>query len=136
VSHLRRINPDGVAVPAAGGYAHAVRVDLGDHSLLYVSGQLPLDRDGTLVGAGDMEAQTRQVFENLRIILEAEGTTFADVVKMGTYVTSLDDLAAVREVRREYLGTEPPASTLVQVRALVLPEAMIEVDVVAAMHAT
>ena len=66
--------------------------------------------------------RARQVFENLRIILEAEGATFADVVKMGTYVTSLDDLAAVREVRQEYLGTEPPASTLVQVRALVLPE--------------
>ena len=135
MTHLRRNDPDGVATPAAGGYAHVVGVDLGDHRMLFVSGQLPLDRDGSLVGTGDMEAQTRQVFENLRIILEAEGATFADVVKMGTYVTSLEDLAAVREVRREYLGTEPPASTLVQVRALVLPGAMIEIDVVAAPHA-
>ena len=112
-----------------------VRVDLGEGSMLFVSGQLPLDRDGALVGAGDMAAQARQVFENLRIILESEGATFADVVKMGTYVTSLDDLAAIRAVRRGYLGTEPPASTLVQVRALVLPDAMIEIDVVAALHA-
>jgi reactive intermediate/imine deaminase len=135
MTHLRRNDPDGVATPAAGGYAHVVGVDLGDRRMLFVSGQLPLDRDGSLVGSGDMEAQTRQVFENLRIILEAEGATFADVVKMGTYVTSLGDLAAVRAVRREYLGTEPPASTLVQVRALVLPDAMIEIDVVAVPHA-
>ena len=135
MSHLRRNDPDGVATPAAGGYSQSVLVDLGDRNMVFVSGQLPLDRNGALVGAGDMAAQTRQVFENLRIILEAEGATFADVVRMGTYVTSLDDLAAVREVRREYLGTEPPASTLVQVRALVLPEAMIEIDVVAALHA-
>ena len=66
--------------------------------MVFVSGQLPLDRDGTLVGAGDMAAQTRQVFENLRIILESEGATFADVVKMGTFVTSLDDLAAIRRL--------------------------------------
>jgi len=124
-----------VAAPAAGGYSHVIGVDLGERRMLFVSGQLPLDREGALVGAGDMGAQTRQVFENLRIILESEGATFADVVKMGTYLTSLDDLAAVREVRREYLGTEPPASTLVQVRALVLPEAMIEVDVIAALPA-
>lgn len=135
MTHVRRRDPDGVAAPAAGGYAHVVGVDLGDSHMLFVSGQLPLDGDGSIVGTGDMGAQTRQVFENLRIILEAEGATFADVVRMGTYVTSLDDPDAVREVRREYLGTEPPASTLVQVRALVVPEAMIEVDVIAAPHA-
>jgi reactive intermediate/imine deaminase len=135
VTDVRRSDPDGVAAPAAGGYAHVVGVDLGDGRMLFVSGQLPINRDGSIVGTGDIGAQTRQVFENLRIILEAEGATFADVVKMGTYVTSLEDLDAVRAVRREYLGTEPPASTLVQVRALVVPEAMIEVDVIAVPHA-
>jgi 2-iminobutanoate/2-iminopropanoate deaminase len=123
-----RIDPEGLAPPAAGGYAHAVRVELSDAALVFVSGQLPLDRDGTLVGVGDIGAQTRQVFENLRMILDANGATFADVVKLGTFVTDLGDLAAMRSVRRGYLGTEPPASTLVQVRALVLPDAMIEVD--------
>jgi enamine deaminase RidA (YjgF/YER057c/UK114 family) len=121
VARLERSNPDGVAPPAANGYAHAVRVPLGDATLLVVSGQLPIDADGELVGAGDLRAQTRQVFENLRI-------TFADVAKIGTYVTDLSDLEAVREVRRAYLQPEPPASTLVQVVALVLPDAMIEVD--------
>jgi len=128
VAKLERSNPDGVAPPVANGYAHAVRVPLGDATLLVVSGQLPLDAAGELVGAGDLRAQTRQVFENLRTILEANGATFADVVKVGTYVTDLTELAAVREVRSDYLQPEPPASTLVQVVALVLPDAMIEVD--------
>ena len=110
MSHVRRNDPDGVAPPAAGGYSHSVRVDLGDRSMVFVSGQLPLDRDGTLVGAGDMAAQSRQVFENLRIILEAEGATFADVVKMGTFVTSLDDLAEVRRsVGSTWERSRPPA---------------------------
>jgi len=128
VTQLQRSNPNGVAPPAANGYAHAVRVPLADATLLVVSGQLPLDAEGNLVGTGDLRAQTRQVFENLRTILEANGATFADVVKMGTYVTDLTDLTAIREVRAEYLRPEPPASTLVRVVALVLPEAMIEVD--------
>ena len=133
---LERSNPDGVAPPAANGYSHAVRVPLGDATLLVVSGQLPLDAAGELVGAGDLRAQTRQVFENLRTILEANGATFADVVKMGTYVTDLGGLDAVRAVRREYLGSEPPASTLVQVRGLVHPDAMIEVDLEAVARPT
>jgi reactive intermediate/imine deaminase len=128
VTRLERSNPDGVAPPAAGGYSHAIRVPIGEATLLFVSGQLPLDASGALVGTGDMAAQARQVFANLRTILSANGATFADVVKMGTFVTDLDDLAAIREIRREYLGSVPPASTLVQVRALVHPDAMIEVD--------
>jgi len=128
VTRLERSNPDGLAPPAAGGYSHAVRVPIGEATLLFVSGQLPLDASGALVGTGDMAAQARQVFENLRTILEANDATFADVVKVGTFVTDLTDLASVREVRAEYLQPEPPASTLVQVASLVLPDAMIEVD--------
>jgi enamine deaminase RidA (YjgF/YER057c/UK114 family) len=82
-----------------------------------------------------MQAQTRQVFENLRAILAANGATFADVVKIGTYLTTLDDLAGMREVRSEYLTSEPPASTAVQVVALVVPEALIEIDLVAVVPA-
>lgn len=100
---------------------------------LLVSGQVALDADGRLVGPGDLRAQTRQVFENLRAILEANDATFDDVVRITTYLTSLDDLAGMREVRSEYLSSEPPASTAVQVAALVVPEAMIEVEVIAVM---
>jgi reactive intermediate/imine deaminase len=125
-----RSNPDTVAAPI-GSYSHAARVESADAVWIYVSGQIANDLEGNLVGSGDMRAQTRQVFENLRAILEANGATFADVVKIGTYLTTLDDLAGMREVRSEYLTAEPPTSTAVQVVALVVPDALIEIDLVA-----
>ena len=129
-----RSNPETVAAPM-GTYSHAVRVETSDAVWIHVSGQIANDPQGGLVGPGDLRAQTRQVFENLKAILEANGATFADVVKIGTYLTTLEDLDAMREVRKEYLTTEPPASTAVQVVALVVPDGMIEVDLVAVVPA-
>jgi reactive intermediate/imine deaminase len=129
-----RSNPDTVAAPM-GTYSQAVRVETGDAVWIHISGQIAIDREGNLVGPGDLRAQTRQVFDNLKAILEANGATFADAVKIGTYLTTLDDLAGMREVRSEYLTAEPPASTAVQVVALVVPEALIEIDLVAAVPA-
>ena len=129
-----RSNPDTVAAPM-GTYSQAVRVETGDAVWIHVSGQIAIDRAGNLVGPGDLRAQTRQVFENLKAILEANGATFADAVKIGTYLTTLDDLAAMREVRSEYLTSDPPASTAVQVVALVVPDALIEIDLVAVVPA-
>ena len=129
-----RSNPDTVAAPM-GTYSHAVRVETGDAVWIHVSGQIAIDAEGNLVGPGDLRAQTRQVFENLKAILEANGATFADAVRIGTYLTTLEDLAGMREVRSEYLTAEPPASTAVQVVALVVPEALIEIDLVAVVPA-
>lgn len=129
-----RSNPDTVAAPI-GSYSQSVRVETADAVWIYVSGQIAVDVDGNLVGPGDLRAQTRQVFENLRAILEANGATFAHVVKIGTYVTTLEDLDGMREVRSEYLASELPASTAVQVAALVVPDAMIEIDLVAVVPA-
>jgi 2-iminobutanoate/2-iminopropanoate deaminase len=129
--HTTRINPPTVSPPMARGYSHAVRVELNGAVIIYVSGQMAFDIDGALVGVHDMEAQTRKVFENLREILSANMAAFSDVVKMDTYVTDLAGLPAIREVRREYLGDEPPASTLVEISGLVHPDALIEIDVVA-----
>ena len=125
-----RMNPDTIA-PPMGSYSHAVRVETGDAVWIYVAGQIATDIDGNLVAPGDLPAQTEQVYENLSRVLEASGATFADVVKLGTYFTTLDDLEGSREVRARYLPAEPPASTAVQVAALVLPGALIEVDLVA-----
>ena len=132
--HVTRLNPDTVAAPI-GSYSHAVRVEAGDTVWIYVSGQIAFDAGGTLVGMGDLRAQTEQVYENLARVLEANGATFADVVKIQTFFTTLEDLAGSREVRGRYLPADPPASTAVQVAALVVPEALIEVDVVAVVAA-
>jgi reactive intermediate/imine deaminase len=129
-----RLNPDTVA-PPIGSYSHAVRVEAGDAVWIYVSGQLAFDQAGELVGRGDLRAQTEQVFENLARVLEANGASFEHVVKLQTFFTSLDDLAGSREVRGRYLPTDPPASTAVRVAALVVPDALIEVDLVAVVPA-
>lgn len=119
--------PDGVA--PGTGYTHVV---IGSGRLVAVSGQVALDARGEVVGAGDAGAQARQVFENLRRCLAAAGATFADVVKLGFFVTDVSYLPAIRAARDEYLDTtRPPASTAVQVAALFRPELLVEVEALA-----
>ena len=131
---ITRMNPDSVA-PPIGSYSHLVRVQTGDAAWLHVSGQIALAPDGTLVGENDLAAQTEQVFENLARILEASGATFADVVKIQTYLTTLDGLQGMRDVRSRYIPGEPPASTAVRISELLYPGALIEVDLVAVVAA-
>jgi 2-iminobutanoate/2-iminopropanoate deaminase len=125
------MNPETVASPG-GNYSHAVRIDTGDGVLLFVSGQVAFDASGTLVGEGDMARQTEQVFENLKAVLVANGGTFEQVVKLSTFMTDISQLQAMREVRARYLPDPPPASTTVEVSGLFRPEALIEVEAVAA----
>jgi enamine deaminase RidA (YjgF/YER057c/UK114 family) len=125
-----RMNPDTVA-PPIGQYSHAVRVKDDGVTWIFVSGQIANDEQGRIVGPGDLPAQTTQVFENLGRVLEANGATFADVVKVQTYLTTLEGLPGSREARSRYMPAEPPASTAVQVAALLAPDALIEVDLVA-----
>jgi enamine deaminase RidA (YjgF/YER057c/UK114 family) len=116
--------PDGVA-PSVG-YTHVVT---GSGRLIAVSGQVALDEHGEIVGAGDPEAQARQVFENLRRCLAAAGADFTDIVKLNYYLTDVTHLPAVRAVRSEFAGTDRlPASTAVQVGALFSPELLLEVE--------
>lgn len=124
---VRRINPPGLSAPQ--GYAHVVVVERG--RTVYIAGQIPLDKDGQLVGAGDFGAQVRQTFQNLKVALSAAGLTFADVVSMNTYVTDMAQVDKYREISSEYVTSEPPAATMVEVSALPEPQAMIEISAVA-----
>jgi 2-iminobutanoate/2-iminopropanoate deaminase len=108
-------------------YTDAVRA--GD--LLFVSGCVSVDAEGKVVGFGDVVAQARQVFANIGLALAAAGASFADVVKVTTFLTDIDDRARINPVRQEVFGDARPASTLVEVSALVLPEFLIEVEAVA-----
>ncbi|MGY4927931.1 RidA family protein [Streptomyces sp. 900105755] len=128
MSDLTRIPaPDGVA-PAAQ-YTHVVAAT---GRLVAVSGQLPLDEDGKLVGEGDPAAQARQVFENLRRCLAAAGATFDDVVKLTYFVTDMAHLPAVRGARAAHIPDDRlPAASAVQVAALVGPQFLMEVEALA-----
>ncbi|MFD0069141.1 Rid family hydrolase, partial [Streptomyces sp. NPDC127574] len=90
--------PDGVAPAAA--YSHVVSAT---GRFVAVSGQLPLDEDGQLVGEGDAGAQARQVFENLRRCLAAADATFEDVVKLTFFVTDMAHMSAIRAARAEHI---------------------------------
>src|SRR5215471_18609403 len=133
MAQVKRTNPPALSTPT--GYTHIVEVT-GPNRTIYISGQIAFDKDGKIVGApGDMKAQAEQVFKNLEAALSAAGAKFADVVKMNTYVTDMEQAPAVREVRARYFGSTTPASTLVQVVKLARPELMIEVEVIAVVSA-
>ena len=125
------LNPTELTKPT--GYTHVVKSAPG--TTIYISGQIAFDKDAKVVGAGDFRAQTVQVFENLKAALAACGATFADVVKVTTFVTDMKNAPTLREVRAGYFGANPPAGTLVQVSGLVIPELMIEIEVVAVVSA-
>ena len=98
---------------------------------LHVSGVIAVDAEGNLVGGDDVVAQTRQVLENMRAILEAGGCGFEDVVKVTIFLTDVDDRPLINPLRQEAFGSARPASTLVEVSRLVLPEAKVEIECVA-----
>jgi reactive intermediate/imine deaminase len=100
-------------------------------NLLFVSGIVPVDERGALVGGDDVVAQTRQVFENMRSVLAAAGCGFEDVVKVTVYLLDIGDRAMINPVRQEVFGAIRPASTLVEVGALALPGAKVEVEAIA-----
>ena len=122
-----RMNPAGLSTPT--GYSHVVSTRGG--KTIYIAGQVAFDAKGTLVGKGDLAAQTKQVFENLGIALKAAGATFANVVKTNYYMRDASQVAVVREIRSKYFTSELPASTLVEVSRLANPDFLIEIEVVA-----
>jgi 2-iminobutanoate/2-iminopropanoate deaminase len=114
------------------GYSHAVVVNGG--KMIFLSGQVGLNKQGEMVGKEDFRAQAAQVFVNLRAALAAAGATPKDLVKLNYYVVGLnhEKLVALREVRDQFIDKDhPPASTLAGVQALFREDAMLEVEAVA-----
>lgn len=124
------INPP--QLPAPNGFTHVAITPV--DRLIIVSGQVACAPDGSIVGKGDLAAQTRQVFENLAMALEAAGSALAYTVKLTYFVRDLTEEAAatIRQVRSSYLNTDfPPASTLVGVAALAKPDLLLEIECLA-----
>src|ERR671913_88925 len=98
------VNPETMHHPA--GYTHVVEVTAGRP--VYIAGQVALDPAGALVGPGDIRAQARQVFDNLRAALQAVGAGFEQVVKLTHYLVDASQLPIVREIRDQYINTRQP----------------------------
>ena len=117
-------------MPRSVGYSQLAIV--GGGKLVFISGQVALDKSGNLVGKDDFRVQLQQVFENLKAAVEAAGGTFHDVIKLNSYLLDMSHVAEFREVRDKYIDVKnPPASTAVQVPRLVRPEFLVEVEAVA-----
>jgi reactive intermediate/imine deaminase len=113
------------------GFSQAWRVDEA-RSVVFVSGQGPISAEGELVGDGDFEAQTRQVFENLQTVLAEAGASLEAVVKVTVFLTDMGTLRDYGRIKAEFIPGEQPASTAVEVTSLALPGMMIEVEAIAA----
>jgi enamine deaminase RidA (YjgF/YER057c/UK114 family) len=126
------LNPDTLLKPR--GYTHVVTIT-GPAKMIFISGQVAIDKEGKLVGPGDLKTQIRQASANLKAALEAAGATPADIVKTNTYIVNYkqSDYSAMREARGElFPDGEPPASTLVGVTSLAVEGLMVEMEAVAA----
>ena len=124
---MKRIRLTGQLAEPIGPFTDGVEAG----GFLYVAGMLPLDANGDLVGAGDVVRQTEQVLDNVGVVLRSAGTTFDDVVRVGVYLRNMADRPAVNTVRVRYFGDARPAATLVEVSALALPDALVEIEAVA-----
>jgi 2-iminobutanoate/2-iminopropanoate deaminase len=111
-------------------YSHVVSVE--PTRLIFVSGQLARDKNGQIVGPGNMRVQLRQTLENIKLALEAAGVSLKDLVRTNTYVTDIDEYFKHVDVRMEYYSHAMPTSTTVEVRRLSQPELMVEIDAIAA----
>ena len=121
----REFMVEGLAPPISH-YCDAVR--FGD--VLHISGVPPTDAAGKLVGGEDVAEQARQVFRNMKLVLDAAGASFADILKVTVYLLDVDDRKKINPVRQEFFGAARPASTLIGVRELAIPGMKVEIEAV------
>ena len=114
------------APPAIGPYSQAIKVE----NLIFVSGQIPIDKEAKNVVGADIATQTRQCLNNLRAILEATGAALSQVVKTTVYLKSLDHFKEMNAVYKEFFQLDPPARACVEVSRLP-GNVLIEIDAVA-----
>ncbi len=119
--------------PPGGIMSQGVEVPAG--KMVFVSGQVARDLDGSVAGVGDITAQTRKVLQNMQAVLAESGATMDDVVKVTVFVTHLEQhFAAIHKVRSEFFKSDYPASTMVEVKSLVHEDMLIEIEAIAVTH--
>ncbi len=125
---LEKANPTGLSKSAPGTYTQVIRAG----KLLFIAGQTATNAEGKVVGPG-MKEQVEQVFANLVTALKSQGADLSHVTKMTTFVTSISEFRApdVAAVRAKYVGSNPPANTLVQIQQLADPAYKVEIEAIA-----
>lgn len=117
--------------PPIGPYSQVVEAT--GKRIIFIAGQVAENSKGELIGKGDVDAQTRQIFENLKVALASRGATLDDVAKVMIFLTDLKNFDAMNKVRKEYLKGNFPISTLAVVKSLARPEWLVEIEATAVM---
>ena len=125
----RQIRTDNVREPV-GHFSQAIEIDA-KGKLVFISGMTARRADGTIAGIGDIEAQTRQVCDNIKAAVEAAGGTMDDICRVDVFVRNIEQFDRIHKVRREYFKSPPPASTMVEVTKMVSPDYLIEINAIA-----
>jgi reactive intermediate/imine deaminase len=113
-----------------GHFSQAIAIEA-KGKLVFISGMTARRPDGSIAGIGDVEAQTRQVCENIKSAVEAAGGTLEDVCRVDVFVRNIEHFEKIHKVRREYFKAPAPASTMVEVTKMVSPEYLIEINAIA-----
>ena len=114
----------------SGHFSHATMAEARGR-LVFISGMTSRRADGSIAGIGDIEAQTRQVCENLKAAVEEAGGTLDDICRVDVYVRNMEHFDTIHKVRREYFSGVPPASTMVEISKMTSPEYLIEINAIA-----
>ena len=125
----QQIRTDKVREPS-GHFSQAIAIEA-KGKLVFISGMTARKPDGSIAGIGDIEAQTRQVCENIKSAVESAGGTLDDVCRVDVFVRNIEHFDKIHKVRREYFKTPPPASTMVEVTKMVSPDYLIEINAIA-----
>jgi enamine deaminase RidA (YjgF/YER057c/UK114 family) len=119
----------------SGHFSHATTI-AARGTLVFISGMVARRADGTIAGIGDVEAQTRQVCENVKAAVEDAGGTLDDICRVDVYVRNMEHFDTIHKVRREYFKPPAPASTMVEVTKMTSPDYLIEMNAIAVLGET
>jgi reactive intermediate/imine deaminase len=128
----KQIQSDKIRQPS-GHFSQAIAIEA-KGKLVFLSGMTARRADGTIAGVGDIEAQTRQVCENLKAAVEAAGGTMDDICRVDVYVRNMEHFDKIHKVRREYFKSPAPASTMVEVTKMTSPDYLIEINAIAVIN--
>jgi 2-iminobutanoate/2-iminopropanoate deaminase len=117
-----------------GHYSQATAIEAKGR-FVFISGMTARRADGSIAGIGDIEAQTRQVCENLKAAVTAAGGTMDDICRVDVYVRNIEQFEQLHKIRREYFNAPAPASTLIEVSKLASPDYLIEISAIAVIDA-
>lgn len=126
----QQINPKDSA-EIMWAYSHGLKVDIWDSEMIFVTGQIAMDKNWNAIAPDNIEKQTEYVFESIKKILFEANSTLDDIVKVVIYVTNINDFSKISPIRNKYLADSKPVSTLIEINKTVKEGCNIEIDVIA-----